>query len=153
MNCILIIIRQFLLQCKYPKGSVSSTTSSSSGGSSDSSASTGSSNLSENSAVHFTADPVHPEVILSIQAMPLLKLLIKLLLKFKIDLLLKKLRQFKEYFSKNIDVLKPHIKAENHNLVLDTDFNEGLVLNAGLAVTAIFDYLEYQSDSEEKKRG
>lgn len=134
-----------------PRGSVSSTTSSSSGGSSDSSASTGSSNLSENSAVHFTADPVHPEVTFINTGNATLEASDKIIVKVQDRSVIKKLQQFKEYFSKNIDVLKPHIKAENHNLVLDTDFNEGLVLNAGLAVTAIFDYLEYQSDLKKRK--
>ncbi len=55
-----------------------------------------------------------------------------------------KVQKFKEFLNHNIQILKPYISVKNAQLIPESDFNDSIALNAGLAISAIFNYLEFK---------
>lgn len=54
------------------------------------------------------------------------------------------IQKFKDFLNQNIQVLKPYVSVKNSQLMPENDFNDSIALNAGLAISAIFNYLEFK---------
>lgn len=106
-------------------------------------------NRTDNIAVHFTAEPATVQVSFINTGNASVNASDTVIVTVKNRTLIKKLLSFKDYFTKNLKILKPHIKAENNALELNSDFNEGLVLNAGLAMSAIWDFLSFRKSTKD----
>ncbi len=124
--------------------STSNNSSSESNASAHTTTSGTSSNRSENIAVHFTAEPASVQVSFVNTGNASVDASDHVIVKIQDKTKIRKLLNFKEYFNKNINLLKPHINASNNKLELNTDFNEGMVLNAALAMSAIWDFVEFK---------